>query len=143
MNGVAGHAGLFGKIDGVLTLCARILNMWKGRGVHPAFSQNMLKKALSRQFSDQPWCLGFDTPSIPSSGGRYISPHSVGHLGFTGTSFWIDPEKEVVVVLLTNRVHPDRQNEKIKKFRPLFHDTVFAHLNTQENPCRKQGRGSD
>jgi len=49
----------------------------------------------------------------------------VGHLGFTGTSFWIDPEKEMVIVLLTNRVHPTRDNEKIKEFRPLFHDTVF------------------
>ncbi|MCK5196125.1 MAG: serine hydrolase, partial [Desulfobulbaceae bacterium] len=59
---------------------------------------------------------------------KYLSNKSVGHLGFTGTSFWIDPERELVMVLLTNRVHPTRNNDKIRKFRPLFHDTVIESL---------------
>jgi CubicO group peptidase (beta-lactamase class C family) len=73
--------------------------------------------------------LGFDTPAPKdSSAGRYFSPLSVGHLGFTGTSFWLDPEKDLTVVLLTNRVHPSRDNERIKAFRPRLHDTVVTSL---------------
>lgn len=128
MGGVAGHAGLFGTVAGVLSLCACILKIWKEKGVHPPLSNKTLKKALLRQYSDQSWCLGFDTPTQPSSAGKYISPQSVGHLGFTGTSFWIDPEKNMVIVLLTNRVHPDRTNDKIKTFRPLFHNTIYENL---------------
>lgn len=126
MNGVAGHAGLFGTIQGVLDLCAHILNQWKGREEHPSYSNTLLNKVLTKQYTDRSWCMGFDTPTQPgSSAGNYISSKSVGHLGFTGTSFWIDPEKDMVIVLLTNRIHPTRNNEKIKKFRPLFHDTVY------------------
>ena len=73
--------------------------------------------------------LGFDTPAeTGSSAGRYFSPKSVGHLGFTGTSFWLDLEKDLLVILLTNRVHPTRANEKIKSFRPLIHDLIFQEL---------------
>jgi len=129
MNGVAGHAGLFGNIQGVLDMSAHILNQWQGRGEHPSYSSTLLQTALVRQHNDQTWCLGFDTPSQPgSSGGKYISEKSVGHLGFTGTSFWIDPENDMVVVLLTNRVHPKRENEKIKQFRPLLYDTVYQTM---------------
>jgi CubicO group peptidase (beta-lactamase class C family) len=129
MNGVAGHAGLFGTVHGVLDLTAHILNQWQGREEHPSYSNTLLQRALTRQHNDQVWCLGFDTPSpTGSSGGNYISKESVGHLGFTGTSFWIDREKDMVIVLLTNRVHPARDNEKIKQFRPLLHDTVFQAM---------------
>jgi len=72
---------------------------------------------------------GFDTPSvIGSSSGRYFSEKSAGHLGFTGTSFWIDLERGISIVLLTNRVHPTRENEGIRQFRPIFHDTVMEDL---------------
>ena len=129
MNGVAGHAGLFGSIQGVLDMSAHILNQWQGRGEHPSYSSTLLQTALVRQHSDQTWCLGFDTPSQPgSSGGKYIFEKSVGHLGFTGTSFWLDPVKDMAVVLLTNRVHPKRDNEKIKQFRPLLYDTVYQTM---------------
>ncbi|MCL7488189.1 MAG: beta-lactamase family protein [Desulfobulbaceae bacterium] len=131
MNGVAGHAGLFGTINGVLDMTKHILNQWQGREEHPSYSNTLLQQALTRAYKNQTWCMGFDTPSLSgSSGGRYLSRKSVGHLGFTGTSFWIDPEKDMTVVLLTNRVHPDRRNEQIKKFRPLLHDTLF---NAMEN----------
>ena len=129
MNGVSGHAGLFGTINGVLNLTKNILNMWQGRENHPSYSNELLRKALTRPYKNQTWCMGFDTPSpLGSSSGKYLSRQSVGHLGFTGTSFWIDPEKDMTVVLLTNRVHKSRDNEKIKKFRPLLHDTLFKEM---------------
>jgi CubicO group peptidase (beta-lactamase class C family) len=73
--------------------------------------------------------LGFDTPSLSgSSSGQYFSRNSVGHLGFTGTSFWMDLDRSIIVVLLTNRVHPTRGNEAIKVFRPQLHDAVMQFL---------------
>jgi CubicO group peptidase (beta-lactamase class C family) len=75
------------------------------------------------------WALGWDTPSPEdSSSGKYFSPNSVGHLGFTGTSVWIDLDKDIIVIFLTNRVHPTRNNEKIKAFRPRIHDLVMDEL---------------
>ncbi|SLM28961.1 hypothetical protein MTBBW1_1650003 [Desulfamplus magnetovallimortis] len=71
---------------------------------------------------------GFDTPSPSgSSSGQYFSPESLGHLGFTGTSFWMDIQKELIVVLLTNRVHPSRKNDKIRQFRPMIHDLIVKN----------------
>jgi CubicO group peptidase (beta-lactamase class C family) len=129
MGGVAGHAGLFGTAEGVLRLCECLLDCWQGRANHSAFPNDLLRYALQRINSTDSWCLGFDTPSPgQSSSGRYFSPRSVGHLGFTGTSFWIDPERDLIVVLLTNRVHPSRKNIKIKEFRPFFHDFVSERI---------------
>jgi CubicO group peptidase (beta-lactamase class C family) len=127
LGGVAGHAGLFGDIQSVLRLTTFILDMWLGDAVHPNINNEDLHRCMARQKigGSNTWGLGFDTPSEKgSSGGRFLSAASVGHLGFTGTSFWIDKEKNLVIVLLTNRVHPKRDNEGIKGFRPLFHDTV-------------------
>jgi CubicO group peptidase (beta-lactamase class C family) len=71
--------------------------------------------------------LGFDTPSPHASqAGGGFGPRTVGHLGFTGTSLWIDPDRELIVVLLTNRVHPTRTNEAIRQFRPVLHERVAA-----------------
>lgn len=129
MGGGAGHAGLFGNIEGVLTLCEALLDIWKDRGSHPAFSNTCLQQAFTRQQPTESWCLGFDTPTAgQSSSGKYFSSNSVGHLGFSGTSFWIDPEKDIVVVLLSNRIHPSRQNTKIRQFRPLFHDYLMEKI---------------
>jgi CubicO group peptidase (beta-lactamase class C family) len=75
------------------------------------------------------WALGWDTPTPGrSSSGRYFSSSAIGHLGFTGTSLWIDPVKDVSVVLLTNRAHPSRQREGIRAFRPAIHDAVMEAL---------------
>ncbi len=128
MGGVAGHAGLFGDGQGVLELCYQILSQWVSG--HSTYSwSHMLKSGLKRRYKEQTWALGFDTPSsVGSSAGKKISPLSVGHLGFTGTSFWIDPEKELVMVLLSNRVHPSRANTKIKKYRPYFHTKIISTL---------------
>jgi CubicO group peptidase (beta-lactamase class C family) len=128
LGGVAGHAGLFGDIRSVLRLTTYLLDIWLGKAEHPNFSGTDLRNCFVRQkiARGNTWALGFDTPAATgSSGGRYLSPASVGHLGFTGTSFWLDREKELVVVLLTNRVHPSKDNAKIRAFRPYFHDGVL------------------
>jgi len=72
--------------------------------------------------------LGWVVPTEGSSSGHYFSPHSFGHTGFTGTSMWIDPDRQVFVVLLTNRVHPTRENQKIAQVRPELHDAVMRAL---------------
>jgi CubicO group peptidase (beta-lactamase class C family) len=131
LGGVAGHAGLFGNIESVLGLTCAILEIWQGRRVHPYLRREELSFFLEApsEVPGSTWALGFDHPSPGgSSSGKYLSPRSVGHLGFTGTSFWIDPDKELVIVLLTNRVHPSRENILIREFRPLFHDRVVELL---------------
>lgn len=131
VGGVSGQAGLFGAIDSVLLLSSFLLDLWQDRAAHPYFLTALLKEFLQRQHmvKESTWALGFDTPSTSgSSAGSFISPDSVGHLGFTGTSFWIDPERQLVMVLLTNRVHPSRENNLIRQFRPLFHDRIIKSL---------------
>ncbi len=128
MGGVAGHAGLFGTVEGVLQLCDHLMLQFKGEEVHPAYANDKLRSILTRK-RGATWTYGFDTPSKQgSSSGSYFSEQSVGHLGFTGTSFWMDLAEGISVVLLTNRVHPSRKNELIKTFRPVFHDTIMRFL---------------
>lgn len=129
MGGVCGHAGLFGTIKGVQLACEFLLDCWQGYKKHPAFSTELLRHALQWHDGENSWRLGFDSPTVgQSSSGRYLSPHSVGHLGFTGTSFWIDPERNIVIILLTNRVHPTRNDIKIREFRPFFHDYLVQEI---------------
>lgn len=131
LGGVAGQAGLFGDLASVLSLAAHLLDCWQDRATHPAFANAHLKTFLRKdeRVPGSGWALGFDTPSPQgSSAGKHFHPASVGHLGFSGTSFWIDPGRDLVVVLLTNRIHPSRENGKIKEFRPLFHDMVAETL---------------
>ncbi len=130
MGGVAGHAGLFGTINGAGRLCCAILDKWQGRGeTGLPISRDVLNQGLKRRYKGRTWCLGFDTPSQGyTSAGKYLSRKSVGHLGYTGTSFWIDPQRDTVIVLLTNRVHPTRENKKIREFRPWFHDRIMEFL---------------
>jgi CubicO group peptidase (beta-lactamase class C family) len=73
--------------------------------------------------------LGWDTPSAPSQSGKYFGPRSFGHLGYTGTSLWIDPDRHVSITLLTNRTWPDCANQAIRQVRPNFHDAVIEALN--------------
>jgi len=131
LGGVAGQAGLFGDLESVVHLVSHLLDCWQGRARHPAFSNEALRFFLTRDASipGSTRTLGFDTPSAnDSSAGKFFHPTSIGHLGFTGTSFWIDPTRDLAIVLLSNRVHPDRANEKIKKFRPFFHNGVMESL---------------
>jgi CubicO group peptidase (beta-lactamase class C family) len=92
--------------------------------------QSVLQEFLTKDASGQStFALGWDTPSADqSASGSLFSARSVGHLGFTGCSIWWDLEKDCHVVLLTNRVHPSRKNEKIREFRPLIHDEIMKAL---------------
>jgi len=128
IGGVAGHAGLFGTADAVWTLLQKLLFIETGVIDNGPLEPSLLKMFFHRQ-NGTDWALGFDTPAgTGSSAGRYFSPESVGHLGFTGTSFWMDRRKGIIVILLTNRVHPSRHNGRIKAFRPLLHDAVMEQI---------------
>ena len=127
MGGIAGHAGLFGTAADLHRLTHDLLWAYHGRP-SPVFRPWLLQKFLKTSRHSER-AMGFDKPAITgSSAGRFFSRSSVGHLGFTGTSFWMDLERQVVVILLTNRVHPVRDNDRIKTFRPRLHDAVMGHL---------------
>jgi len=125
MGGVAGHAGLFSSardIHALLTCLDRCL-----QGKDDFLPASLLEEFLAKdeKTANSTCALGWDTPAPDkSSSGGFFSPRSVGHLGFTGTSVWWDREKNFHVILLTNRVHPNRKNEKIREFRPLIHDLI-------------------
>ncbi|MFL5812771.1 MAG: serine hydrolase domain-containing protein [Bdellovibrionia bacterium] len=126
MGGYGGHAGVFARAEDLLRFSKALLDGF--------LSQHTLTEMWSR-VSRPAGCertRGWDSVSAQgSSAGRYFSTSSVGHLGFTGTSLWIDPQARLAVTLLSNRVHPTRENIKIRAFRPLLHDAVredFANL---------------
>jgi CubicO group peptidase (beta-lactamase class C family) len=131
MEGVAGHAGLFGTARGMHGLLRTLWHIHNGGDASVALAPSVVRAFWMRQnlVSESSWALGFDTPSATgSSAGTRFSSRSIGHLGFTGTSFWMDLEREILVILLTNRVHPTRTNDRIKLFRPVFHDVVMDCL---------------
>jgi CubicO group peptidase (beta-lactamase class C family) len=125
LGGVAGHAGLFGTAAAVGDYARHLLQILDGR--QGAFRRETLEAFIARQ-TDMPGstrALGWDTMVPTSSCGTRLSPRAFGHTGFTGTSLWIDPERGIYVVLLTNRVHPTRDNEAIRQVRPAVHDAVM------------------
>lgn len=125
MGGVAAHAGCFSTVLDVSVFAHCIL-----QGGTPLVKKETLEIFTRRQ--DTPAgtsrALGWDTPSQPSQSGRYFSSRSYGHLGYTGTSLWIDPDRQLSVTLLTNRTWPDRGSQSIKQIRPVFHDAVIEAL---------------
>lgn len=126
-GGIAGHAGLFGPVLEVYRLAAALYETYHGRRadwLSPFLLQTVLTPAPG---AARVW--GFDLPSAAgASCGRYFSPQSVGHLGFTGVSCWLDLEQGQIVVLLTNRVHLGRNHDKIRAFRPRLHEAVSLAL---------------
>ncbi len=125
MGGVAGHAGLFASADDLMRFAQAVIDVWHGRS--DVFPHEWLVRFLTK--SDTPanttWALGWDTPTPgASSAGKHFSPTSVGHLGFTGTSLWIDLEREAAVVMLTNRVHLVAKRSKFE-LRAIVHDLVM------------------
>jgi serine-type D-Ala-D-Ala carboxypeptidase len=123
-EGVSGHAGLFGTVEGVLALGRALLDVMAGRRDEFLTREELLP--LVRPRPGGTLRAGFDGKSqTGSSAGQRFGPNSVGHLGFTGTSMWIDPERELAGVLLTNRVHPTRASEVIRQVRPLVYDELF------------------
>lgn len=125
MGGVAGHAGLFSTAYDVAVFAEFML-----RGGAPLLDLHTVELFTRRERhpANTSRALGWDTPSPPSQSGRYFSPDSYGHLGFTGTSLWIDPKRHLSVTLLTNRTWPDRSSQAIKQIRPAFHDAVVEAL---------------
>jgi len=128
MGGISGHAGLFGTLEGVLSICESILKHYKEMEIFPAYHNSLLKKAITTR-GNSTWVCGFDTPSVNNSvAGQYVSPKSFGHLGYTGTSFWIDIEKSVVIVILTNRTYTNTPKEKINLLRTDIHNLIMRNI---------------
>ena len=128
LGGAAGHAGLFGTAAAAGQHARHLLQVLDGKV--GAFQRATAETFITRR-ADVPGssrALGWDTMLPGSSCGGRMSPRAFGHTGFTGTSLWIDPDRGVYVVLLTNRVHPSRANEAIKEVRPAVHDAVMQSL---------------
>jgi CubicO group peptidase (beta-lactamase class C family) len=124
MGGVAGHAGLFASADDVMRYAQTLLDVWHGRS--EALPRELLRTFAQRQHLPEKsdWALGWDTPTAgASSAGKHFSANSIGHLGFTGTSLWIDLDSEAIVVMLTNRVHQVAKRSRFE-LRPVIHDLV-------------------
>lgn len=130
MGGVAGHAGLFSTADDIHTWLMELRKSLHGKShLFPRQIVSLFLKIPKGRKKDRPFfTLGFDTPSKNSQSGKYFSAESVGHLGYAGTSSWWDLKKDIIVILLTNRVHPTRQNEKLREFRPKLHDLIWETL---------------
>jgi len=128
LGGVSGHAGLFSTAPDLAAFCQMLLN----GGVYA--HHRILRRATIAQFTapqelaSGTRTLGWAVPTEGGSSGHYFSVHSFGHTGFTGTSIWIDPDRHLFVVLLTNRIHPTRENTQIQKIRPALHDAVMQAL---------------
>lgn len=132
MGGLASHAGLFATARSVHRLVTEWTEAWAGRGLvldrrlvdhawHPV--------AAAAGAAPSTWALGWDTPTPgASSAGFRVGHGAVGHLGYTGTSVWIDPSRHAHVVLLTNRIAYGRNSDAIRALRPRIHDAVFAVL---------------
>jgi CubicO group peptidase (beta-lactamase class C family) len=118
LGGAAGHAGLFGTAEAVGDFARAILSTF-GDTTLERFVRKSTVPGSSR-------ALGWDTMLPTSSCGTRMSPRAIGHTGFTGTSLWIDPERDLYVVMLTNRVHPSRENNQIQPVRRAFHDAVAS-----------------
>ena len=136
LGGVAGHAGLFSTAKDLAIFSQVMLN----RGIYGwkrIFKQGTVDLFTSRAdlVSESSRCLGWDSPSGASSGGVYLSDDSFGHGGYTGTTLWIDPDNEIIVILLTNAVHPNRKNKDPKYFdwRHRIHSAVYESLSISEN----------
>ena len=153
MGGVAGHAGLFSTAVDLSVFARMMLN----GGVSPAcrpeevagepcpvarasaqrlVEQDVLEMFTTRFDESSSRALGWDTPSARSSGGDYVTSDAYGHTGYTGTSIWLDPELDLWVVLLTNRVHPTRENQKHIPMRRAVHDAAVLAITDQ--PIRKR-----
>lgn len=117
LGGVAGHAGLFSTAADIEKMIFQIWDQWS----EPEW-QEFVGPAIQPK-------LGWDSPSPnKSQAGKFFQEQAIGHLAFTGCSLWLDPVDQKYLILLTNRVHPNRNSEVIKEFRPLIHDLIFEQL---------------
>lgn len=125
LGGVAGHAGLFSTAEDLARFAHAML-----LGGSPILRPETVALFTQRETVPQGTsrALGWDTPSVPSQSGKYFGPRSFGHLGYTGTSLWIDPDRQLSITLLTNRTWPDCSSQAIKQVRPRFHDAIIEAL---------------
>jgi serine-type D-Ala-D-Ala carboxypeptidase len=133
LRGVAGHAGLFSNVPDILRFASAILESdheeQSAGKRYRLFERTTVEKFAERQGPlGSTRAIGWDTPSENSSSGKRFSRHSIGHLGYSGCSLWIDMDAKVGIVLLTNRTWPDRQSQLIKMVRPAFHDAIREAL---------------
>ena len=137
MDGVSGHAGLFGSAPDLLTFAEWVLEGWKDgkregskAGERPSFPPSLVQAFTSRQdlVPGSSRALGWDTPTPGGSAGSLLSGNSFGHTGFTGTSLWVDPERRLAIVLLSNRVNPTRNNPRWNPVRGRIADLVMTTL---------------
>jgi CubicO group peptidase (beta-lactamase class C family) len=128
MGGISGHAGVFGSALDVATFAHCVLN-----GGSPIVKAETIAMFTRRETTPTKTsrALGWDTPSAPSQSGKLFGPRSYGHLGFTGTSLWCDPDRKLSVTLLTNRTWPDRSSQEIKRVRPIIHDAILEAIGEQ------------
>jgi CubicO group peptidase (beta-lactamase class C family) len=126
LGGVAAHAGLFGAARGVGAFARLVLQTF--RSPTPLGDPDLMRTFAAPSRPGASRALGWDTMRPTSSCGTRMAPTAIGHTGFTGTSLWIDHERDVYVVLLTNRVHPTRENQALPALRPAFHDAVMDAL---------------
>ena len=137
LGGVAGHAGLFSSARDAAVFSQMMLNGGQYNGVR-LIQPTTVARWTARQSNKSSRALGWDTPSDNSSAGRFFSPRSFGHTGFTGTSIWMDPERGVFVVLLTNRVNPTRANLRHEALR---RDVANAVMGAIEDAPAVEWRG--
>lgn len=129
LGGVAPHAGLFATAADLGRFLQAMLNGGHLDGVRLLRSSTIDRfTQRAERVEGSSRAIGWDTPAGRSTAGRYFSAASFGHTGFTGTSLWVDPEREVIAVLLTNRVHPTRENRKISDVRRAFHDAIMESI---------------
>jgi serine-type D-Ala-D-Ala carboxypeptidase len=126
LGGVAGHAGVFSNTADLAAFAHYML-----QGGSPILRPDTVE-LFTRRHGTSSRALGWDTPNAPSQSGKYFSARSFGHLGYTGTSLWIDPERRLAIVLLSNRTWPETKPELIKQVRPKFHDGVIEALEARK-----------
>jgi len=128
IGGVSGHAGVFSTAPDLAAFCRMLLNGGVYGHIRVLKRETIAEFTVPQALAKNTRTLGWVVPTEGSSSGHYFSAHSYGHTGFTGTTIWIDPDRQLFVVLLTNRVNPTRENHKIAEVRPAVHDAVMKAL---------------
>jgi CubicO group peptidase (beta-lactamase class C family) len=125
-DGITGHAGLFSSVEDLAVFARELLRAWKGES--RLFPRDLARRFLGRRnlVPGSSRALGWDTPSDGSAAGSRLGRSAFGHTGFTGTSIWLDPERDLFVILLSNRAHPTRLNDKILAVRPALADAIVS-----------------
>jgi serine-type D-Ala-D-Ala carboxypeptidase len=135
MNGISGHAGLFGTARDITTIAQHLLNTYKGKTDNPVVSQKTLRRLWARFSANTDWAYGWHYPTDQkSSAGKLLSPNSLGMTGFTGTSLWIDIDNGIIITLLANRTIAEDsakmggEKDRFTELRPEIHNTILGEI---------------